>query len=84
MGHLPGAHISLSDTFPNQLDVSLHDDLGDFETWRQALGIAADTVTCTARARHMVLKARAAFAGATVELFGYAPALVLPEGEAGS
>ncbi|GAA4663099.1 hypothetical protein [Streptomyces youssoufiensis] len=79
MGHLPGAHISLSDITPNQLDISLHDDLGDFETWRSALGIAADTVTYIARTRHTVLKAHATFAGATIELCGYAALLPQPE-----
>jgi len=72
---LPGAHFGVSTIFPNQLDISLHDGLGAFELWREALGIPADAVKFSARNTAMNLKATTTFAGATVELIGYADPL---------
>jgi len=74
---LPAGQIRLSDLFPEQLDVSLHDDLGAFETWRAALGIAPDLVTCGVQSstRTRVLKAVIDYAGARLCLTGYSPVL---------
>lgn len=74
-GHLPGAHFSLSTIFPNQVDISLHDGLNDFEPWREALGIPAEDVQIQSRKTAMNLKAVTTFAGAKVELVGYADPL---------
>ncbi|WNI15723.1 hypothetical protein [Actinacidiphila sp. ITFR-21] len=71
---LPAGMIRVSSIFPGQLDIGLHDDLGGFETWRAALGISPDLVTCHTQndGRTWVLKAGAIFAGARIELTGFA------------
>lgn len=76
-GHLPPADVNLSPITPDELAISIHDDLSGFEQWRTALGIAAEDVDHSQRPgrSHMTLKATTTFAGATVELVGYAPAL---------
>lgn len=78
--HLPGAHLDISPTYPDQLTISVHDDLGAFEVWREALGITPDAVSYKALTSHMHIKAEGTFAGAAVELVGYAPALPVPDG----
>lgn len=78
-GHLPGAHIGLNTIFPNRVDISLHDGLNAFEAWREALGIAAEDVQIQQRKTAMNLKAVTTFAGATVELIGYADPLSVQE-----
>jgi len=80
--HLPAADFHLSRITHEQLDISLHDDLDAFEQWRAALGIPAETVDYQHRPgrAHMTLKASTTFAGATVELVGFAPALPAPDG----
>jgi hypothetical protein len=76
-GHLPAADINLSPITPDELTISLHDDLDGFEQWRAALGIPAGDVDHQQRPRssHMTLKVVTTFAGARVELVGFAPAL---------
>lgn len=74
-GHLPGATISLTDIWPSTVSISLDEHLDAFEAWREALGIPADAVEYTERPSGMNLKAEGSFAGATVELSGYAPRL---------
>jgi hypothetical protein len=83
MGHLPPADFGLSPITPDRLDISIHDNLDGFEQWRTALGIAAaDVDHCQRPGRsHMTLRGRTTFAGATVELIGYAPALPQNGGE---
>jgi hypothetical protein len=83
MGHLPPADFGLSPITPDRLDISIHDNLSGFEQWRAALGIAAADVEHQQRPRsaHMTLRGRTTFAGATVELVGYAPALPVNGGE---
>lgn len=70
---LPGGQIRVSDIFPGQVDVSLHEDLSAFETWRAALGIAPDLVTCGTQSggRTRVLKAATDYAGARICLTGF-------------
>jgi hypothetical protein len=77
LGHLPAADFGLSPITPDRLDISIHDNLDGFEQWRAALGIAAADVEHQQRPRsaHMTLRGRTTFAGATIELVGYAPAL---------
>lgn len=80
---LPGGQIRLSDIYPDRIDLSLHDDLAAFETWRQALGIDPDTVTCGTQGngRTRVLKAACDYAGARLHLTGYSD---LPEQDGGA
>lgn len=37
---LPAAEFHVSAIYPDRLDVSVHDDMGAFEAWREALGLA--------------------------------------------
>jgi hypothetical protein len=75
--HMPPVDINLSPITPGELTLSIHNDLGAFEEWRTALGIAADDIEHQQRPRssHMTLKGRTVFARVDVELVGYAPAL---------
>ncbi|MFD8088672.1 hypothetical protein [Streptomyces malaysiensis] len=73
--HLPGAVIKASHIYPGRLDISLHDDVGDFEAWRVALGMLPEWVEQGAQPGSMVLTASGRFAGVEVELTGYAPLL---------
>lgn len=73
--HLPAADFNAGPIYPNQLTISLHHSFTDFEEWRTALGIPAEAVQYRNLTNQMHLKAYGPFAGATVELVGYAPAL---------
>lgn len=73
--HLPDAAIKASHIYPGRLDISLHDDIGDFEAWRVALGMLPEWVDQGAQPGSMVLTATGRFAGVVVELVGYAPLL---------
>ncbi|MFF9035033.1 hypothetical protein ACF090_06120 [Streptomyces sp. NPDC014892] len=81
-GHLPAPTVRVSPIYPDRLELSLHSGLPDFEAWREALGLAADGVTCHVQGdgRTRVLRTVAAYAGAELELIGYgdvrAPELV--------
>jgi hypothetical protein len=81
LGHLPAADFGLSPITPDRLDISIHDNLSGFEEWRTALGIPTAAVDYTPRRHHMTLRATGSFAGATIELVGYAP--TLPTGDGG-
>ncbi|WP_327703617.1 hypothetical protein OG530_19195 [Streptomyces decoyicus] len=73
LGHLPGATVTVDRIYPGQLCVGLHNGLGDFEAWREALGIpAADVCLKEFRAGAMYLKATGKYAGAEIELTGFA------------
>ncbi|MGW3629122.1 hypothetical protein ACWD7F_03015 [Streptomyces sp. NPDC005122] len=72
-GSLPAPYVQVSPVYPDRLTLSLHDGLPDFEAWREALGIAPETVTCRAQAngvRH-VLCAFVSYEGAELELVAY-------------
>jgi len=75
--HLPGADMQTGPIYPDQLTISLHDNLDGFEQWRAVLGIAPGDVEHRQRPgrAHMTLKGTATFHGVTVELVGYAPAM---------
>ncbi|MFJ3771112.1 hypothetical protein ACIPX0_05390 [Streptomyces sp. NPDC090075] len=73
-GHLPAPVVDVTGIFPDRLKLSFHDGLYEFESWRDALNIAPDTVAygtqgggCT-----RVLKASVEYAGATLELVAFA------------
>ncbi|MFE7442183.1 hypothetical protein ACFU7X_17205 [Streptomyces chartreusis] len=74
LGHLPAPCVDVSTHFPNRLALSFHDDLAGFEAWRESLGITPDAVThgTQSAGRTRVLKATADFAGAALELTGFA------------
>ncbi|MBF6045962.1 hypothetical protein GO001_12100 [Streptomyces sp. NRRL B-1677] len=72
-GHLPAPHLSVSDIFPDLLDLSFHGNLGAFEAWRDALGLLPDTVSHHEQGdgRTRVLSAEGTYAGARVRLTGF-------------
>ncbi|WP_409056820.1 hypothetical protein [Streptomyces sp. SYP-A7185] len=75
---LPAPTVHVSPLYPERLELSLYDDLGTFEPWRIALGIARDAVDFHTQSdgTTWVLEACADFAGATVRLIAYADAPV--------
>jgi hypothetical protein len=85
-GHLPAPVVSVTDIYPNQLKLSFHDGLDDFEVWREALGIAPEAVIHGTQSndRTRVLKTTADFAGAVLELTGYAEITDPATAEAGA
>ncbi|MBD0743494.1 hypothetical protein [Streptomyces sp. CBMA152] len=72
---LPAGHVAINSIYPEQIELSFHNDFGDFEAWRAALDIAPATV------RHhlmsgdttLVLRGTAVRDGITVELVAYGP-----------
>jgi len=72
---LPAPHVGMSPICPGRLDFSIHDDLGAFEAWREALGIDPAAVRRNTQSGDMtmVLTAFAEVAEAKVQLIGYAP-----------
>ncbi|MGW7024275.1 hypothetical protein ACWGGS_33720 [Streptomyces decoyicus] len=79
--HLPAPCLDVSTVYPDLLTLSFHDDLGGFEAWRDALGIAVESVShhvqCDGRTR--VLEAKADYAGARLRLVGYSKTPALSE-----
>ncbi|MFC8200299.1 hypothetical protein ACFUTV_33645 [Streptomyces sp. NPDC057298] len=81
-GHLPAPSVQVSTIYPERLELTFYDDLPGFETWREALGIAPDTVTYREQSdgRTRVLRTSVDHAGAVLRLTAYAdivtPALV--------
>ncbi|MFF0448251.1 hypothetical protein ACFYT4_17895 [Streptomyces sp. NPDC004609] len=74
--HLPAPCVSVSAVYPNRLDLSVHDDLTAFEAWREALGLAPESVSYHEQSdgRTRVLEAQTQYAGAQLHLTGYAKA----------
>ncbi|KUN91127.1 hypothetical protein [Streptomyces caeruleatus] len=72
-GHLPAPEIDVSTIYPDRLVLRFHGGLADFETWRNALGIAPDDVVYREQSdgRTRVLKTSIDYAGAVLELTGY-------------
>ncbi|MEU3750984.1 MULTISPECIES: hypothetical protein [Streptomyces] len=77
--HLPAPCVTVSTVYPERLELSFHDDFAGFEAWREALNIAPESVVHRVQVGGQtgVLRVRATFAGAELELTGYAkvPAL---------
>ncbi|MDX3383728.1 hypothetical protein PV682_19985 [Streptomyces niveiscabiei] len=73
-GHLPAPVVNVTDIFPDQVKLSFYDDLGAFESWREALGIAPGAVVHGLQSDGLtrVLKTSVEYAGATLELTGFA------------
>lgn len=78
-GHLPAADIQLGTVYLDQVRISVHDGLGDFETWREALGLSAEEVEHRELPSSMSLAVSGAYAGAAVQLIGFGPLLALTE-----
>ncbi|MCX4698667.1 hypothetical protein [Streptomyces sp. NBC_01373] len=82
-GYLAAPDVHLTPIYPNRVSLSFHRDLGAFEAWREALGIAPDAVRhgTQSAGRTRVLRASAQCAGAELELVAYAdiPALAPAE-----
>lgn len=79
--NLPAPDVTISPIFPTQLTLSLHRSFGDFEAWREALRIDPADVTRRTQSSDTtaVLKASATVAGATVEIVGYGPNLLVAD-----
>ncbi|MER7172643.1 hypothetical protein [Streptomyces mesophilus] len=75
-GHLPVARLEITTVVGplgafDGIEVSLHRRLGDFEQWRQALGISPSEIKLKDLTTCMALKGYAVFEGVVVELTGY-------------
>jgi hypothetical protein len=71
---LPVVDVRVTPIYPDRLELTLHRDLSAFEAWRAALGIPAGTLTYQElEGLTLVLQGVAEYAGATVELTGFAP-----------
>ncbi|MFI2315985.1 hypothetical protein AMK17_28380 [Streptomyces sp. CB00072] len=79
---LPAVDVHVSTIFPDQLELSAHNDLAAFEAWREALGIAPGAVVHKVQSRGTtrVLDAHAVFTAARLRLVGYS---VIPAPVAG-
>ncbi|MGW0584470.1 hypothetical protein ACWD25_53235 [Streptomyces sp. NPDC002920] len=77
--NLPAPHMGISPHHPHTLALSVHGDLRAFEAWREALGIAPETVRHNTQSggTTLVLTGSATIADAHVKLVGYAPNLSL-------
>ncbi|MFD6434288.1 hypothetical protein [Streptomyces venezuelae] len=73
---LPAPTVRVSPIVPKELDLSLHGDLGAFEPWRTALGIARKDIDFhTQGGGTWVLCATVDYAGALVTLYAYGDVL---------
>ncbi|MGW8351054.1 hypothetical protein [Streptomyces wedmorensis] len=72
--HLPAPCVEISTIYPELLSLSFHDNLTGFETWREALNVAAESVVHRVHAggQTQSLSVRTSVAGAALELIGYA------------
>ncbi|MEV6357691.1 hypothetical protein [Streptomyces hydrogenans] len=71
--HLPAPNVDFCPVYPDRLRLSLHDDLGAFEAWREALNIdpAAVVHRVQGGGGTRVLKVHGRFVGADIELVGF-------------
>ncbi|MFD5227647.1 hypothetical protein ACFWJ5_03780 [Streptomyces qaidamensis] len=72
--HLPAPDIDLTRIYPDRLTLCFHDGLDGFEAWREALGVLPEQVTHGVQGGGgtRVLKASTVYAGADVQLRGFA------------
>ncbi|MER6475787.1 hypothetical protein [Streptomyces filamentosus] len=84
--HLPAPNVDFCPVYPDRLRLSLHDDLGAFEAWREALNIDPTAVVHRVQGGGgtRVLKVHGRFAGADIELVGFTPVPALEPVAAGS
>lgn len=75
-GDLPTPTVGITPIYPERLDLSLHNGLGEFEVWRKALDIRPEQVEFREQCGDTwVLKAFVPYAGAEVRLIAYGSAL---------
>ncbi|MFF0184609.1 hypothetical protein [Streptomyces sp. NPDC005244] len=75
-GDLPTPTVGITPIYPERLDLSLHNGLGEFEVWRVALGIRAETVEFGEQCGDTwTLRGTAPYAGAEIRLIAYGSAL---------
>ncbi|MFD4477362.1 hypothetical protein ACFWPU_14795 [Streptomyces sp. NPDC058471] len=77
---MPAPAVRVTPIFPTILELALHDDLGAFEPWRNALGIARQDIDFRTQddGRTWVLRATTDYAGARVKLIAFGDALRRP------
>ncbi|MEV5944494.1 hypothetical protein [Streptomyces sp. NPDC051994] len=77
---LPAPTIAVTTIYPNRLEMSFHDNFGDFEAWREALGIDPASVRHNLQSGDTtcVLHGTAVRDDVTVELIAYGPNVALP------
>ncbi|WP_433340615.1 hypothetical protein [Streptomyces sp. CA-253872] len=69
---LPAPSADVSTVFPDRLRLAFHENLADFEAWREALGLASEAVELRLWGRVSgSLCGSVPYAGATVELIGF-------------
>ncbi|MGW7275384.1 hypothetical protein ACWGH5_33290 [Streptomyces sp. NPDC054864] len=80
LSELPAPTVRITPIFPTMLELALHDDLGAFEPWRNALGIAREDIDFRAQegGRTWVLCATTDYAGARVKLIAFGGVLRRP------
>lgn len=73
-GHMPAPTVEVSPIYPGRLELTFHNDFAAFEAWREALNIAPESVVHRVQVGGQtgVLRVHATFAGAELELTGYA------------
>jgi len=69
---LPAPTIGVSVIYPERLELSLHRSPADFEAWREVLGVAPDGVTYREFDGYVSMSVSTEYAGAQLELVGYA------------
>ncbi|WP_411069388.1 hypothetical protein [Streptomyces sp. cmx-4-25] len=71
--HLPAPNVDFCPIYPDRLRLSLHDDFGTFEAWREALNIDPQAVVHRVQdgGGTRVLKVHGRFAGADIELVAF-------------
>ncbi|MEW1923823.1 hypothetical protein [Streptomyces sp. NPDC088360] len=80
LAELPAPAVRVTPIYPTLLELSLHDDLGAFEPWRNALGIARQDIDFRTQGdgRTWVLCATTDYAGARVKLIAFGAVLRRP------
>jgi len=53
------------------IKVNLHEGLGDFEAWREALSVPVDDIDFAVSSHNTVLRIDTVFAGVRLEIVGY-------------
>lgn len=73
---LPAPTVGVTPIYPERLELSLHNGLGEFEVWRAALHIDPELVEFREQCGDTwTLRASVPYAGAEVRLIAYGPAL---------
>ncbi|MFC0601858.1 hypothetical protein [Streptomyces palmae] len=70
---LPAVNVEVSRRYPGRLELIVHEGLGVFEVWREALGIPVESVTCSGPRAGcpLVLEASVDYAGIRLYVTGF-------------